>query len=1207
MTDDGQRNRHPSPSRWLAVVSVIAAAGGLAGLQLTPEVRSAVWQLAGRFHPAVVHFPVALIAVAAAFEWFDGRRRRFVPSRWSTRILALGVASSAVAALLGFADAETAGHQGTTAALLADHRALGIATVTAAVVAFWVGVRARRVPLPGRLRLYRGALGLAVLSSVVTGHLGACLVHGPESFDEAFDRVLVAAGARAPAPAPVARGGALVDFARDVQPILARRCYSCHAGTKPEAGLSLDREDGLRRGGKSGKAAVTPGDPQASELVARIESHDARYLMPPKGGALTREQVETLNAWVTQGARWSVADGANPGDHWHWAWRPPLRRNPPAVLAVDWPRNPVDAFILARLEREKVVPSPEADRATLLRRLSLDVIGLPPTVEEVDAFVADTHPSAYDRAVDRLLASPHFGERWARPWLDAARYADTHGYEKDDRRSMWPWRDWVISALNADQPFDQFTIDQLAGDLRPNPTVEQRIATGFHRNTMVNEEGGVDPEEFRVETVADRVATTATVWLGMTIGCARCHDHKSDPITQRDYYSLFALFNDDEADAVVHATGVRAAGAHVEVPIPATRAQFDRVSSDLARIEAKIAGVTPEVAAAQAEWERETRDALRPWSVLRPISAVSANGADVAVRPDGCLLVGGRNSERETLTVTCEGTGAPIAALRLEVFPDSSWNDDVGRADNANAVVSEITLQASSGDALAPMTVVATWADFEQQGFGGPAAWPIAAAVDGDPKTGWAFGPRTHEPHVAVLKIDGAPVVPVGSRLVVTLRQDYGERHTLRMFRLSQTADAGVDHAPVLPLAIGAAVVVPVTERTPAQARALHDHFAERTEILEDARRERSRLREALRPLVAARAAVLRKLPESRPTHIHVRGSFLDQGDAVAPGTPPLLGSLPDGPAADRLALARWLVDGKNPLTARVAMNRLWAQIFGRGLVESDDDFGVQGEAPTHPELLDWLATEFVRSGWSQKAMIRLLVTSSTYRQASTVRADLLERDPENRLLARAPRTRLEAETIRDVALSAAGLLSEKVGGPSVFPPQPEGVWTMIYSNDKWTESVGDDRHRRGIYTFWRRTAPYPSFTAFGAPSREISCTRRPRTNTPLQALTTLNDPAFVEAAGALARRAMTAGSEPADWIRTAFRACVARAPTEAEVRTLTALFDAERTAQASDAASAKRLLDAALAGATDRPADLAAMLVVANVLLNLDETLTKG
>ncbi len=775
----------------------------------------------------------------------------------------------------------------------------------------------------------------------------------------------------APGLVPAAEPGASaakrkVNYNREVRPILAKNCFACHGQdeAKRAKGLRLDVRESAIKPLKNDDVAIVAGDPDSSEVIARVTEEDETLRMPPRktGNRLAAAEVETLRHWIEEGAEYAR----------HWALIPPESLPLPKVRDAAWPRNGIDFWILHRLEQDGLKPSPEADGYTLLRRASLDLRGLPPTPEEVERFVRDKVPGAYERAVDRFLDDTAYGERWARIWLDLARYADSAGYGSDPLRpNIWPYRDWVVSAFNRNLPYDRFTLLQLAGDLLPSPSVEDRIATAFHRNTMTNTEGGTDDEEFRVAAIKDRVDTTMQVWMGLTIGCAKCHSHKFDPITQEEYYRFYAIFDqtadNDQPDE------------RPTIPLPPdpkTAARIREIDAKIAALKAKQGKETPKSEAEKIKAEIATLEKSRP----KPTS-------------------------------------------------------------------------------------------------------------------------------------------------------------------------------------------VPVMAELPQDKR--------------------------------------------RTTHLLRKGNFLDPGDPVKPGVPAALHPLPAGAPVNRLTLANWLVDLKNPLTARVAVNRYWAQLFGVGLVDTEEDFGTQGEPPSHPELLDWLAVRYRDSGWDTKALLRLIVTSATYRQSSRARPDLLEKDPRNRLLARAPRIRLEAEMVRDQALALSGLLCRKVGGPSVYPPQPEGLWQAAFNGERtWATSRGDDRYRRGLYVFWRRTVPYPSMAAFDAPSREICAIRRVRTNTPLQSFVTLNDPVYVEAAQALARRIVReGGADVAARVRYALFLCQCRPPRPEQVEPLVALYAAELDRYRQDRA-------AAVALATDPigplptgmdAAELAAWTAVANVLMNLDSVLSKG
>jgi mono/diheme cytochrome c family protein len=816
-------------------------------------------------------------------------------------------------------------------------------------------------------------------------------------------------------------GAEPVDYMRDVKPIFAANCISCHGPTKQKADLRLDLYANIKRGGQSGPAIVPQKSTESLLIQAVTGSKADVEKMPPKG-ELSAEQIAILKRWIDEGAkgpdREEAANGAAASNHW--SFQPVKRPAMPTVKSSAWTRNAIDHFILARLEKEGIAPSPEADKGTLIRRLSLDLTGLPPTPAQVDEFLRDATPQAYERLVDRLLDSPHYGEHQARYWLDAARYADSNGFTIDAPRSIWKYRDWVINAFNSDLPFDQFTIQQLAGDLLPKPTTDQLVATGFHRNTMINQEGGIDVEQFRIESVVDRVNTTGTVWLGLTIGCCQCHDHKFDPIAQREYYQFFAFFNNcDEPN--------------LEILSPADEARRKQVREALASVEEQLKHLDPTSEDAVEKWERSLNDENR--------HLVPKKIADIfLVAPNG------RNAkQKQTLE----------AAYR---------NNDLTR-------------------------------------------------------------------HVV-----GGLSNPIGAVL--------------------------------------------------------------NTEVLL-ARNELVKARETLkkREPTAVTTMAVRERKTPRETYVMLGGDFTRKGRTVMPGFPAAIGATPQ--AKNRLDLAKWIVDPKNPLTARVAVNRCWGQVFGIGIVETENDFGTQGSPPTHPEMLDWLASEFVARGWSVKAMQRLIVNSATYRQSSHVRPDLERVDPRNRLLARQSRLRVNAENVRDVALAASGLLSPKVGGPSVFPPQPDGVYRFTQIDKGWKASAGEDRYRRGMYTYFWRSAPHPELVTFDAPDASVSCTRRNRSNTPLQALTLLNDAGFYEYAQGLAARINreAAGDDTAK-LNYAFRICLAREPSVKELARLQAFLAHQQSDLVDKPDEAKKL-------SPDAP-ERAAWVMVARVLLNLDEFITR-
>jgi mono/diheme cytochrome c family protein len=809
---------------------------------------------------------------------------------------------------------------------------------------------------------------------------------------------------------PVALSAAAppVDYTTQIKPILTRHCVSCHGAAKPRAGLRLDTAAAALAGGESGPV-VLPGRGKQSALIAAVRGEGDTERMPLKRPPLPASEIQLLTNWIDQGAK-SIA-GEKPGvppSQTHWAFIPPQRPRVPDVADSRWARNPIDRFVLARLERAGLGPAPEADRPTLLRRLSLDLVGLPPTPGEVEAFLADRSAAAVERTNERLLASPQFGERWARPWLDMARYADSNGYNIDAPRSIWKYRDWVIAAFNRDMAFDEFAIDQLAGDLRPGNPLEPRIATGFHRNTPINQEGGIDVEQFRVDSVVDRVNTTGTVFLGLTIGCCQCHDHKYDPITQREYYRLFAFFNNvDEPD--------------LEIATPEEAARRREVRSRVDELHRTLAARHPDLDEHERKWEA---------------------------------------------TLTLEFTQAQEADVRM------------------------------------------------------------------------AFD-------------------------------------------------------------------LPRDKRSQAQHRALVELMMARDPELRSEYAELVKLR-ASEPKLVTTMVVRERSGGQRPTHVHLGGDFTRKGERVEPGVPAVLPALAHdrpGNPGDRMDLARWLVDRRNPLAARVVVNRIWQVYFGRGLVETDNDFGTQGASPSHPELLDWLACELMDRGWSRKAIHRLIVSSATYRQASQSRPEGQAIDPDNRLLWRQARLRLDAELIRDAALQSSGLLACVIGGPSVYPPQPDGVMTLGQMKRLWRADTGANRYRRGLYTYFWRATPNPFLTTFDAPGGVQSCTRRLRSNTPLQALTLLNDPALVEIAGALAARILRERPDPASdrqRIDFAFLLCLGRPASDGERHLLETLIREERTGS--------RPTTSPPSGAPrgDSRVTETAWITVARVLLNLDEFVTR-
>ena len=812
-----------------------------------------------------------------------------------------------------------------------------------------------------------------------------------------------------------------IDYLTEIKPILTQRCFACHGAETQKSGLRVDTAAALKLGGDTG-AAIVPGKPDDSLLMHAITGTNGASRMPPKEPRLTDAEVALIKTWISQGAHAPTdelpAGPATVKNRDHWSFQPVRRSELPQVtqpegLAADWTQHEIDRFILSRLQSEGLTPAPEADRETLIRRVSLDLLGLLPTPAEVDEFVADQDSHAYERMVDRILSSPHYGERMARQWLDLARYADSNGFTRDQPRSIWKYRDWVIQAFNANMPFDQFTVEQIAGDMLPNATLEQKIATGFHRNTSINEEGGTDPEQFRVESVVDRVNTTGIVFLGLTVGCAQCHDHKYDPVSQREYYQLFAFLNNaDEPKLEVPTPEQIASGA-----LP----RRDELRQKIKSLEEEFAKVKPEFDAEQAAWEK---------------------------------------------TVTEE------QKQKLPILVTNGLN--------------------------------------------------LSQAM------------RTPE--------NTKPLI------------DYFKAHEIARKKF-----------PVL--------------------QQISDLKGNEPEFIT--------------------TLVMQERPEPRETHVQIRGDFLRLGVKVAPAVPAVLPALPaDSQNPTRLDLAKWLVSASNPLTPRVTVNRLWQKFFGRGLVDTENDFGLQGTPPTHPELLDWLAADLVESGWNLKSFQKQVVMSAAYRQSSRHRADLAELDPQNKLYGHQSRLRLDAELIRDVALSASGLLTPVVGGPSVYPPQPEGVFDFTQDKKPWIAATGADRYRRGMYTYLWRSSPYPAMTVFDFPDANVACTRRSRSNTPLQSLTLANDQTFVEFAQGLAKRALTeVKADDVTRLNATFRWCLSRKPSDAELARLVKLLEEQRTSFTTDTAQKIAPMEMI---ANVAPTEAAAWTAVARVLLNLDEFITR-
>jgi hypothetical protein len=1032
------------------------------------------------------------------------------------------------------------------------------------------------------------------------------------------------AGAAEPEPATV-------EFNRDVRPILSDNCFNCHGPDKAKrkANLHFDTEEGAFVD-LGGHRAIVAGKPEQSEMVRRITAADVEQRMPPArtGRKLSEREISIIRRWIEQGAKWQL----------HWSFLPPGRQVLPKGNDVQWVRNPIDAFILARLEREGLSPSPEVDRTTLIRRVTLDLTGLPPTPAEVDAFLADRSPDAYEKVVDRLLYSPRYGEKMAARWLDGARYADTNGYQSDGERSMWRWRDWVIDAFNRNLPFDQFTIEQIAGDLLPNPTLDQRIATGFNRNHRGNGEGGIIPEEYAVEYVVDRVETTATVWLGLTLGCARCHDHKYDPFSQKEFYRLFAYFNNVPERGRANKFGN--SPPLIKAPTPEQQEKLRVLEEKLSAAESEFAQMGSRLATARTAWEKSlTSAAPLHWSITGGLVAHYELDGSTADRCGKDPSKGGRfkggapayapgrirqAADLDGKRFIDAGNVAPFSyydkfSLGAWIYPRGARGGVIlsRMEDTARAEGYSLSLE----DCHVHVNLVKRWLDdairVETETNLELDQWHhVLATYDGSRVAG---GIRVY--------VDGRP-----AKLKVNLDELNQDFRTKEPFRIG--AGAGADgrfhglmddvrvydtalspeDAEVLATtdSINAIAAIPPEKRSESQARKIHAFYLENhsPEPIRQNHRRLIALRKEKARLVESfpTTMVMEEMPTPRDTFLLIRGQYDRHGEKVTPGMPASLPPLPQGVPNNRLGLARWLVDPANPLTARVAVNRYWQTYFGTGLVKTVDDFGAQGEWPSHPELLDWLAVEFVRTGWDIKAMQRLIVTSATYRQSSRVTPALLQKDPENRLLARGPRFRLPAETIRDQALAASGLLVERLGGPSVKTYQPAGPWKELADTD-YVPDKGANLYRRGLYIFWKRTVAPPEMLTFDAAGRETCIVRQTRTNTPLQALTLLNDVTYVEAARVLAQRVLREGSAtPEERIVLMFRLVTARPPRPAERQILLDGFRHHREQYRQDKEAARKLVRVGESPRDERldVSELAAYTAVANLILNLDETITK-
>jgi hypothetical protein len=1029
-----------------------------------------------------------------------------------------------------------------------------------------------------------------------------------------------------------------VEFDRDVRPILSENCFPCHGfdENKRQAGLRLDTPQGAYAKLASGFFAVVPGKPKESELTERITSNSPIH-MPPDYSAkkLTPGQIKILTQWIAQGAKYQP----------HWSFVKPVRPPVPAVRDKAWPRNPIDSFVLARLEKEGLRPSPEADRATLIRRLSLDLTGLPPAPEEVAAFVADDSPDAYERLVNRLLDSSHFGERMALKWLDLARYADTNGYHIDNQRDMWRWRDWVIDAYNRNMPYNEFLIDQLAGDLLPHPTLEQRIATGFNRNHPIDFEGGAIPEEYHAAYIFNRIDTTATTFMGLTVKCAQCHDHKFDPIRQKEFYEFYAFFNTISEQGLDGQQGNSV--PYIKAPYPGQQAQMDQYNQKIADLDERLKNRETEAKTAEAEWEKKSVEEM---AKTPPVN-------------DGLLARYSFDEEtgdrvRDALGKSAPGifVGQPKHAegeigggIEFDGNSHLEFGDTAG-FDRTDSFSYGAWIYPKTRDAMAVLSRMDDGADFR--------GWDLYLS-----ESGQVFAHMIHKWDMNALRVNTKAPIPVNQWTHVFVTYDgSGKAEGIKIYVNGKPADLEITHNSLTdtiktdkPLRVGSRnpgapfrgvideariygraltsaeverlagfdtirqlLAVPADKRSASQQASLNRYYLDNVdEPYRQMKTERADWRSKADDLdkTIPTTMVMQEMDHPRVTHVLLRGQYDQLGEVVTPNTPSMLPPMAKNLPRNRLGLALWLADPNHPLTSRVEVNRLWEMFFGLGIVKTSEDFGTQGSRPSHPELLDWLATEFTRTGWDVKAMIRMIVNSSTYRQSSRATHEMMERDPEDRLLERAPRFRLPAETIRDQALSISGLLVDKQGGPSVKPYQPAGLWEEIsfkggFTAQYYEQDHGEALYRRSMYTFWKRTVPPPALETFDATSREVCTVRRSITNTPLQALVLMDDPTYVEASRKIAERLMTeVPDSPAERAAFAFRLATCRAPKDEELGTLLSIYNRQWEKFHKDPRAAAELLSVGESPRNEKldTAELAAWTSVASVILNLDETITRN
>ena len=1034
----------------------------------------------------------------------------------------------------------------------------------------------------------------------------------------------------------LAQGEKRLEFNRDIRPILSDACFHCHGPDEKErfGGLRLDLESHAFKPAKSGFPAIVKGDAEESELIARIflPDNDEDH-MPPldSGKSITKEQKEILRKWIDQGAEYQG----------HWAFINPQR---PEVPVHPEAKHPVDAFLTTRLKAEGLGMKKEADKETLLRRASLDLTGLPPTLEEMDAFAKDKSPNAYEKALDRLLASPHFGERMALEWLDLARYADSNGFQSDGSRDMWLWREWLIGAYNRNLPFDQFTIEQLAGDMLPDATEDQIVATGFNRNHRLNGEGGRIVEEWFVETVIDRVETTGTTWLALTMTCARCHDHKYDPISQKEFFEFFAFFNSNDESGVLAANGKNGFNTMPFIKVASAEDKKKQGELEAKLKEAEQAAARAhkaDMSAAFEKWlvaERKAHASSKDkpvWVSLSGESVKSKGGANFKKQADGSWLASGKNPSGDVYEISAPAQAGRLAGVLLEVFPDKSLpNQSLGRGSNGNFVLTgvQVAVHPPKGKPVV-LDLKSAKSDYDQANWEVTKVLKNAQNLNKAGSLGWAINGNEKSkrvPRKAMFLAADAVEVPKGAKLVVSLhhKSQYGD-HNVGRFRLSHTADKGasLEGKPGLSPEISSLLAKAVEALKPAERAKLEKHF--KSTAPNPATQAKSKVEQAKKALENFKNSlpstmVMKEKATPKDAFILNRGEYDQPTEKVGRALPAVLPPLPEGEPVNRLGLARWLVSGEHPLTARVWVNRTWERLFGFGIVKTSENFGSQAEWPMHPELLDWLAVEFAKptvlpkvagkpsKPWDMKGMIKFLMMSRAYRQSSSAPEDLYRRDPDNRLLARGPRFRLTGELVRDQALAASGLLVPKIGGPSTRPYMPAGVWseTNRYGNLRnYKADTGEGLYRRSMYTIWKRTAAPPSMLLFDAPNRETCTPKRSRTNTPLQALALMNEVTYVEAARALAERMMKEGGESADSrLTTGFRLVTARTPDPETLKVLKSGFERRKKEFEKDEEGAKAfVMQGSSKPDPSLPAtELAAYSATASILLNLDRVITK-